>query len=186
MAIVKSLESFGLKHVRIKWPNDIYVSGKKIAGILIETYPLKIEHNTGIDSGGGGTAVIIGIGLNYDMSPLGQDRLAEIINFTDICGQTDLQEIKNVPDRSELAASVLQHIVTVCQRFHSQAEQNLQEFRSGYDYCRQKQVDILLDDQTRFSGVAQGVTDRAELLVNIDGKERVFNSADVSVNPDAA
>ncbi len=36
LSIIDYLESKGLKQLRIKWPNDIYVGKKKIAGILIQ------------------------------------------------------------------------------------------------------------------------------------------------------
>ena len=36
VALCKVLESYGLKP-EIKWPNDVLISGKKIAGILSET-----------------------------------------------------------------------------------------------------------------------------------------------------
>ena len=35
-SVCKVLEDYGLSQVTIKWPNDVYVSGKKIAGILLE------------------------------------------------------------------------------------------------------------------------------------------------------
>lgn len=35
LAVVRTLKAFGVE-AKIKWPNDIYVSGKKICGILIE------------------------------------------------------------------------------------------------------------------------------------------------------
>lgn len=36
LSIIDYLESKGLKKLKIKWPNDIYVDKKKIAGILIQ------------------------------------------------------------------------------------------------------------------------------------------------------
>lgn len=50
------LTNFGLKNVTIKWPNDVYVDGKKIAGILLE----------GINKGNSLKAIVIGIGLNVN------------------------------------------------------------------------------------------------------------------------
>ncbi|OGN59059.1 MAG: biotin--[acetyl-CoA-carboxylase] ligase [Chlamydiae bacterium RIFCSPLOWO2_12_FULL_49_12] len=41
---------------KIKWPNDVLVDGKKIAGILCETVALKEE-----------TGVVLGIGINVNM-----------------------------------------------------------------------------------------------------------------------
>ena len=54
--IFKVLKDLGIKEVSIKWPNDVYVSGNKICGILMESVSLdtKIE------------ALVIGIGLNVN------------------------------------------------------------------------------------------------------------------------
>lgn len=57
------------KEVKVKWPNDIYVKNKKIAGILIENSLRGDEVNTSI----------IGIGLNInqlDFTPLSATSLA--------------------------------------------------------------------------------------------------------------
>ena len=61
---------------------------------------------------------------------------------------------------------------------------NLEKFRASYDFCKQKKVEIILDNKEVLSGIAQGVNDNAELLVLVDGELRVFNSADVSVRAD--
>lgn len=44
----------------LKWPNDLLCGGKKIAGILLESFELTAS---------GGLAVIIGIGLNLKSNP---------------------------------------------------------------------------------------------------------------------
>ena len=56
IAIIDFLNDFGLKNVKIKWPNDIYVANKKIAGILIEN---SLKDGLVAES-------IIGIGLNVN------------------------------------------------------------------------------------------------------------------------
>lgn len=45
-----------ISHCQLKWPNDIYISNKKICGILTENIPLK-----------NGCAVIVGIGININL-----------------------------------------------------------------------------------------------------------------------
>ena len=60
----KLSETFGID-VRLKWPNDLVVAGRKLGGILIET-------RTGDD--GEGTAVV-GIGLNATTSKEALERL---------------------------------------------------------------------------------------------------------------
>jgi BirA family transcriptional regulator, biotin operon repressor / biotin---[acetyl-CoA-carboxylase] ligase len=56
LAICDLLKSFGIGNISVKWPNDVLVNGKKIAGILIEN---TIRSNEIIHS-------IIGIGLNVN------------------------------------------------------------------------------------------------------------------------
>ncbi len=49
--------------MRIKWPNDVVVDGRKLAGILVESVAL---HGT---PAGGGWAHVLGVGLNIDVDP---------------------------------------------------------------------------------------------------------------------
>lgn len=65
---------------RIKWPNDILLNGKKVCGILTET---RLSH--------GGSASIIGIGINYAVNP---DSLPEDIIKT---SGTLLEYTENIP-----------------------------------------------------------------------------------------
>lgn len=53
IAVLDVLESFGV-NAKIKWPNDILIDGKKVAGILIEYY---------------GRFVVVGIGINISSNP---------------------------------------------------------------------------------------------------------------------
>lgn len=52
--------------IRLKWPNDLFLDGAKLGGILIETVPLPAEQR----------GVVIGIGLNLQPLPQGSDRSA--------------------------------------------------------------------------------------------------------------
>lgn len=53
VAVAETIASFGI-HPTIKWPNDVFVDGKKIAGILIDY---------------AGPYVIVGIGINVNSNP---------------------------------------------------------------------------------------------------------------------
>ena len=53
VAVAEALSAYGID-ARLKWPNDVTVRGKKIAGILIENGPEKM---------------ILGIGVNLDKIP---------------------------------------------------------------------------------------------------------------------
>lgn len=52
------------RRIQLKWPNDLFLDGAKLGGILIETVPLPAEQR----------GVVIGIGLNLKPLPEGADR----------------------------------------------------------------------------------------------------------------
>lgn len=186
VAIAETLEGFGLKQVRVKWPNDVYVEGVKIAGVLIET---QLQSEVGSEKGGNkkGLAVVIGVGLNYDMSDVVQSSpsMSKVV-FTDICSELERQKgvanLGSKADRLAVASKLLQRVMSTCNVYHESAESVLKTFRQKYDYCQNKLVDVVLDDQSMVTGLARGITDNAELIVEVGGNRQFFNSADVSVN----
>lgn len=175
MAIVATLEHIGLRHVQVKWPNDVFVQERKIAGILIETQPLNDKE----------IAVVIGVGLNYKMPEnkiMSERGGSEIFSeITDIEREISMQAAGQKTDRTNVAVLLLQNIIDVLQVYQSGPGRYLEKFRTQYDYCKDKSVEIILDNQEVLTGFAQGVNDDAELLVLIDGELQVFNSAEVSV-----
>lgn len=56
IAVLKTLKSFGIPKLNIKWPNDILSENKKLCGILIENNTTKTKIN----------ASIIGVGINVN------------------------------------------------------------------------------------------------------------------------
>ena len=70
LAVRDVLAVLGLADVMVKWPNDVWCQGKKIAGVLIE---VKGEINEGYQ-------VIIGLGINVQRDPSLQDFHAIAIN----------------------------------------------------------------------------------------------------------
>jgi BirA family biotin operon repressor/biotin-[acetyl-CoA-carboxylase] ligase len=189
LAIAETLESFNLKRVKIKWPNDVYVQGEKIAGILIETQPVRNRQKkneaqkTDAKNNEKQLAVVIGIGLNYDMSMHDQAVLDVLPPLTDLCVQVEAQLIAVKPERDDVATLLQENVVAACRAYQHVSKENLKKFRTRYDYCKDKHVEIMLDDKQLLTGVAQGVNDSAELLVLVEGEQRVFNSAEVSVKP---
>ena len=168
LAIVDTLEFVGVRQVQIKWPNDVYVHGQKIAGILIETV-----------ARGGDLVVVIGVGLNYDMSgAMSSSGLQDLPAFTDVCS-----EVTTAVGRDVLAAELLARVIEACEVFSQQAYAGLERFSRDYDFCRDKTVEIQSDNNKTVCGIARGVNHLGELVVEIDGGLQTFNSAQVSVKP---
>ena len=72
VALTNVLTDLGLTNVQNKWPNDVLVGGKKIAGILLES---------DIAPDGSLKSIIIGVGVNLADSPEGAVHVHEIINL---------------------------------------------------------------------------------------------------------
>ena len=69
VAVAETIASFGA-HPEIKWPNDILVEGKKIAGILIEY---------------SGRFVVVGIGININSNPtVDKYKTTKLDNYAEI------------------------------------------------------------------------------------------------------
>jgi len=74
-AVARSLVALGIKNVRLKWPNDVLVEERKIAGILSEAVSIGDEN----------VGVVVGIGVNQncpvsDMPPGLQWPITSIID----------------------------------------------------------------------------------------------------------
>ncbi|WP_100616182.1 biotin--[acetyl-CoA-carboxylase] ligase [Confluentibacter citreus] len=82
LAILKTLQSFSITKLTIKWPNDILSEDKKICGILIENV---IKQNSLSNT-------IIGIGLNVNQTEF--DHLPKASSLKLITGNVfDLEEV---------------------------------------------------------------------------------------------
>jgi BirA family biotin operon repressor/biotin-[acetyl-CoA-carboxylase] ligase len=67
LAIVQAVESVVGLQASIKWPNDVQMSARKVAGILIET-----------EGGGRDTVALVGAGVNVNFDPSAVPELREI------------------------------------------------------------------------------------------------------------
>lgn len=96
LAVARTLEDLGVEGVQLKWPNDVLIHGKKIAGILVE-----------LNSGRGrAPAAVIGIGINLNL-PTG----ATVDYAT---GVTDLAScLAAPPGPNRLLAQVLVQLQTL-------------------------------------------------------------------------
>jgi len=170
LAVVKTLEKIGMTNVFLKWPNDVLVGEKKIAGILLETI-----------SSHGGSVAVIGVGLNYQMP-------AEFMGEVD-CAWTDVSRVmkntdtrgNNAVDRSQLAGQLLRGCIHMCEQYPEQRTALLQEFADHYDACKQQAVNVRLDSGAVLQGIVLGITGTGELRVQLENEIRVFNSAEISL-----
>lgn len=163
VAIVQALKNYGLNDIGLKWPNDILYKQQKLIGILVETKQTK---NNVSD-------VVIGIGLNVHM-PIDASRM---INQPWI----DVYTIEGKqPARNRLAGLLLNELATILAEFQQNGLNAFYDQWQSLDVLNQKLVSINTA-QGFITGIAQGIDEQGNLLVEIDGKLQTFNSGEVSV-----
>lgn len=163
MAVAEAVrESCGLA-AGIKWPNDIVLNGRKICGILTEM-------NTEIDTI---NYVVIGIGINVSNKHFAEDAAA-------IATSIALEGGKNI-SRAALIWEVWRQFEAYYDSFC--ASGNLSGIRQEYNAClvnRNRQVRVL-DPKEPFTGIARGIADHGELMVETDQGIEPVSSGEVSV-----
>ena len=116
VAVGQVVESYGIDEVTIKWPNDVYVAGKKVAGILLE--------------GQLPSYVILGIGINVNQTRFGSTRIAP----TSLC-----LELEKTLDLREFEAKITAKLRSILEEDALDKEHFLSYYRD-HDYLLGKEV----------------------------------------------
>jgi BirA family biotin operon repressor/biotin-[acetyl-CoA-carboxylase] ligase len=131
--------------VRIKWPNDVVVGGKKIAGVLVEA----------ILQGSRVEAVVVGIGVNVHTRDFPEDIAARATSLALVSRQP--------PDRGEVLADVLSGLDRDVELVASRGLGLVHARLTSADALRRERV-----TSESGSGVAEGIDLEGRLLVRDD------------------
>lgn len=149
--------------LQLKWPNDLWLQGRKLAGILIETAQL-----------GGQRVAVIGIGINLEPPPGDPDTLS--------VPPAGLRALLPACTAPGVLLQVLPPLLAALRRFEAEG---LAPFLADYqarDLLHRQAV--VLSDGTQ--GTAQGIDAGGGLLVHTSAGMRTITSSEVSVRPAAA
>ena len=163
IATVNALEKIGIQGVSLKWPNDIYYQGKKLAGILIE---LNAQANEACHT-------VIGIGINVRMPP----EQAKLIDqpWVDL---TSLSSEKI--DRNLLSATLISELQTLLPEYEKKGLKPHLARWMDLDCFINKPVNVLLAEQNR-AGICRGIDDSGALLLEVDGNIETYIGGEVSL-----
>ena len=145
--------------VRVKWPNDVVVGGRKLCGILAESQIRGAELS----------AVALGIGLNLGTDGLPEE-LAETATSLTALG------IPFSPDRREeiLVADILSELESRIETFSAGGERTVEELRL-HDVLYGRRVKV-----GEVVGIAAGINRSGSLLIRgANGAENEVNSGHV-------
>ena len=161
IAIAQLLEQLGVAGVRLKWPNDICVDGRKLGGILIERKATDEQH-----------CLIIGVGLNVAMS--------QAREFQETPGWVDLLSAN--PDlslsRNELAAQVIEVLTRALNTLDDNDPEDLCAAWGRYDSLNNQRVEFLYQDR-HMCGEAQGIDAQGCIVMRVNGEDLHLHSAHV-------
>ncbi|MBW6411240.1 biotin--[acetyl-CoA-carboxylase] ligase [Clostridium weizhouense] len=163
-AIYKSLLEFDIK-VNIKWPNDIYLNGKKICGILTE---MKCDMDRI-------HYLILGVGINVNLEI---DDIPDEIK--DIATSLKIELNKSFK-RSDILVKFLNHFEILYNKFVLQKDisEVLSICRENSNIINKKAKLITYNKEEIVTCLS--LTDTGELLVkDSDGKEKLITSGEIS------
>ena len=162
MAVAKAVKNLGFD-VSIKWPNDVVVSHKKICGILTEM---------GVRDGKIDYAVI-GVGINVNIREFPEE-------MADKATSLYLESGKEF-DRSQIPGLVMEAFEEYYEKFAAACDlSGLKEEYESILANYNQPVRVLAKEP--YEGVARGITDGGELLVEkTDGTIVAVSAGEVSV-----
>ena len=162
VAITQALETAGYQDVQLKWPNDIYAQGKKLAGVLIE-----VEGQMG-----SACDCIIGVGLNMALD-MGSERIDQ--------PWIDLATLNpDGFDRNRVSALLLDEL-TRCTELFSQAglEPFLEQWRNR-DVYRDKPISLIIGNKS-VQGICKGIDKTGALLLEQQDGIQAYSGGEISV-----
>lgn len=156
VALMECLAGYGVTHAVNKWPNDILVEGKKIAGILLES-----------DMGSDGflNALIIGVGVNLVSAPEGAVSLSDM-------------SAHSVGGSESFLSNFLTHLQSHLNSIKQNGFAPIREKWLSKAHGVETTIRVRLPNET-FYGTFTGLDEEGALLVTVDGKPRKVYSGDV-------
>ena len=160
VAIVEALSDVGIDNASIKWPNDVMVNGKKVAGVLLET-----KSESGILK-----SAIIGFGINANMESIPEE-------LSDSATSVMIEANEKI-DRAMLLSNILYYIENMVLLIEEGKDDKVLELWKKYDMTIGKRVRIISSDG-EFEGLAEGIDEQGFLIVkNDNGQQKKVVTAD--------
>ena len=157
VAAARAIESLCGAKIDLKWVNDLYLNGRKVAGILAEGV---------LTPDGNLTAVVLGIGINVGVTEFP----AELTSIATSLGNEGFRLT-----REDVAAAFLNEL-----------EMALRDVTAMDEYRRRnlvvgREVTVLRGSDT-YTAIAEAITDEGHLVVTDENKNtHTLSSGEVSV-----
>ena len=182
VAVCRAIKSVFNVDAGIKWVNDIFVSGKKVCGILTEGIVNPLS--------GAVEAAVIGIGINIYFSSKMPEELS--LRAGGICGSSlsgagdeNADGGKNAEMKDRLLCRIIESLVEILDGREEEFFSAMEEYKARSTLIgKTVTVSPVIDSRERqYDAVVTGITDDAQLVVRTsDGREKTLSSGEVTLH----
>lgn len=160
--IAEGLQRFGAGGVRVKWPNDLYLKDRKLAGILVEITgkASDVAH------------VVIGAGINLAMREPAVGLIEQ--------GWINLEETGLVIDRNALVAELTNMLRQALRQFEREGFEPFVNRWQVLDNFLNRPVKLLIGNR-ELKGIARGIDTHGAFLLEHNGEYHSYFSGEISL-----
>lgn len=161
LAVMRALHDTGVVDAGLKWPNDILVGQKKLAGILLELVgdPADVCH------------VVLGIGINVNMQAAPEvDQ-----QWTSVQLETGRSQ-----DRCRLAGALAVHLDAYLERHRAEGFASLRPEWEAHHLWQGRPVSLIAG-VTHIEGVVLGIDQQGALRLQVGGQEKSYSGGELSL-----
>ena len=163
LALLQAIRAMGVSGAGLKWPNDLLVGDRKIAGILLELSgdPADVCH------------VVIGVGVNVNMMPTEAQPIDQ--PWTSMRAA-----LGHGVDRNELVVALNQQLARYLESHRKQGFSALREEWQNNHLWQGRRV-VLTAGVQQVAGVVLGVDASGAIRLLVDGEEQHFSGGELSL-----
>jgi len=155
IALVEAIGALGVDGAYIKWPNDVLINGKKVAGVLTEAEP----------DGDNVNFIVLGIGVNINMP---RQMIDEELGVEVAPSATSLMEaVGSEVDRTHFAALLIERVESCYGELVNLGTEHIAKEWTARCGMIGKRVEIVNDGEV-IKGVARGINPHGYLMVKTD------------------
>jgi BirA family biotin operon repressor/biotin-[acetyl-CoA-carboxylase] ligase len=162
IVLAEVLQSLGADDVRVKWPNDLYLKDRKLAGILVEL--------TG--KTGDAAQIVMGAGINLVMRNVQADDINQ--------GWINLQEAGIAIDRNVLAVQVINELRHSLRIFEQEGLAPFLPRWEKLDNFVHRPVKLIIGDKEIY-GTSRGINEQGALMLEQDGVIKPWVGGEISL-----
>ncbi|MDY4381669.1 bifunctional biotin--[acetyl-CoA-carboxylase] ligase/biotin operon repressor BirA [Pectobacterium brasiliense] len=162
IVMAEVLHKLGADGVRVKWPNDLYLKDRKLAGILVEL--------TG--KTGDAANLVIGAGINLQMREPAPDTINQ--------GWINLQEAGIEINRNTLASTLISELRSALAVFELQGLEPFIPRWEKLDNYFNRPIRLIIGNR-EIHGIDRGIDRQGALLLEADGLITPYIGGEISL-----